>query len=50
MMEVNIMKSMYETPVIEIEVLDVKGDILAASTESTLTAEAEGSDYVVMSW
>lgn len=48
MMEVNIMKSMYETPVIEIEVLDVKGDILAAST--VLTAEAEGSDYVVMSW
>ena len=35
-----------ETPVIEIEVLDVKGDILAAST---LTAEAEGSGDV-MSW
>lgn len=46
MMEVNIMKSMYETPVIEIEVLDVKGDILVAST---LTAEAEGSGDV-MSW
>lgn len=40
------MKSMYETPVIEIEVLDVKGDILVAST---LTAEAEGSGDV-MSW
>ena len=50
MMEVNIMKSMYETPVIEIEVLDVKGDILAGSPVSTLTAEAEGSDYGVMSW
>ena len=47
MMEVNIMKSMYETPVIEIEVLDVKGDILAASTaSSTLTVEDEGSGYV----
>lgn len=46
MMEVNIMKSMYETPVIEIEVLDVKGDILAAST-LMLTAEGSGD---VMSW
>ena len=43
------MKSMYETPVIEIEVLDVKGDILAASTESTLTVEAEG-DGLVTRW
>lgn len=45
MMEVNIMKSMYETPVIEIEVLDVKGDILAAS----LTLKAAGSGDV-MDW
>lgn len=43
MMEVNIMKSMYETPVIEIEVLDVKGDILAAS----LNLEAAGDGEVV---
>ena len=41
------MKSMYETPVIEIEVLDVKGDILAGSpVSSTLNVEAEGSGYV----